>query len=69
MTKNSMILSFLFLALINISNGQFEKGNKVINIGLGSNSYYYGIKIGSGLPVVGAFEYGFGKHFSAGCWN
>jgi len=44
-----------------LSFGQFQKGDKLLNIGIGLNSYY-----SSGIPINGSFEVGVTDDISVG---
>ncbi|HLZ16107.1 MAG TPA: hypothetical protein VKQ08_03670 [Cyclobacteriaceae bacterium] len=45
----------------NTSQAQYKKGDKLLDLGLGLNSYYTG-----GIPLSGIFEYGASKQISVG---
>src|SRR5579871_4042280 len=58
----SVICVVAALALIsNTASAQYKQGDKLLNLGIGLNTYYTG-----GIPVSGIFEYGFTKQISAG---
>lgn len=62
MKKISVLLSALFITMMSFAqNGAYSKGDKLLNVGVGLNSYYSG-----GLPVGASFEYGVTEDISVG---
>ncbi len=58
------IFSFIFVLSLLISSAsfaQYEKGDKLLNVGIGLSSYY-----GGGLPIGASFEYGVTDDISVG---
>lgn len=56
-----LILVLVAVASANQSFAQFRQGDKLLNLGIGLNSYY-----SDGLPLSLSYEYGFTKDISAG---
>lgn len=62
MKKLSVLLGVLFLSMaVFAQNGAYSKGDKLLNVGIGLNSYYSG-----GIPVGASFEYGVTEDISVG---
>lgn len=62
MKKIGVLLSALFLSMMAMAqNGAYSKGDKLLNVGIGLNSYYSG-----GIPVGASFEYGVTEDISVG---
>ncbi|MBO9561726.1 MAG: hypothetical protein J7621_03095 [Niastella sp.] len=62
--KQSVILSFLLSCMFFSSTGQqtaFSKSDKLLNLGIGVNSYYQG-----GIPLGASFEVGVSEDISVG---
>jgi hypothetical protein len=62
--KNTILMLFVASILSFTSEkafAQFEKGDKLLNLGIGLNSYY-----GGGVPIGAAFEYGITDEISIG---
>lgn len=61
--KKSVVL-FVAIVLATVSNralAQYKQGDKLLNVGVGLNSYY-----SSGLPLSVSYEYGFTPEISVG---
>jgi hypothetical protein len=56
-----LLLASLFCLVSYASYGQFEKGDKLLNLGIGVNSYYNG-----GIPLSASFEVGVTDEISVG---
>ena len=60
-----ILLMFLVATVFSLATqnafAQYEKGDKLLNVGIGLNSYY-----GGGVPVGVAFEYGITDEISVG---
>lgn len=54
------LLGLIFLFSVNV-NAQYAKGDKLLNVGIGVNSYYSG-----GIPFSASFEYGITDEISVG---
>jgi hypothetical protein len=62
MTKKSIYcLLGAFFIFCSVAQAQFNKGDKLLNLGLGINSYY-----GGGIPLSGSFEVGITDEVSVG---
>lgn len=62
MKKLSVLAGALFLSMVVFAqNGAYSKGDKLLNIGVGLNSYYSG-----GIPVGASFELGITEDISVG---
>ncbi|QEC42906.1 hypothetical protein [Pseudobacter ginsenosidimutans] len=62
MKKLSVLLFALFVSLVvSAQNGAYSKGDKLLNVGIGLNSYYSG-----GIPFGASFEYGVTEDISVG---
>ncbi len=57
------LIVFGAIMVLNTTNSlaQYEKGDKLLNLGVGLNSYY-----GGGIPLTGSFEVGVTEDISAG---
>ncbi len=56
-----LILASILTLLTHVCMAQFNKGDKLINVGIGVNSYYNG-----GIPFTSSFEVGVTKEISVG---
>lgn len=62
MKKLSVLAAALFLSMVVFAqNGAYSKGDKLLNVGVGLNSYYSG-----GLPLGASFEVGVTDDISVG---
>lgn len=62
MKKLGVLLCALIVTVAaNAQNGAYNQGDKLLNVGIGLNSYYSG-----GIPFGASFEYGFTEDISAG---